>query len=289
MCGIAGMFDRESSFSLRYRDMIAQSTEKRGQDGFGVVHICRSNPYLVPEKKYKVFKSEKPYSELTKTEDAKLDLWRRILFGGGSVMPTRGDLTLIISRAAPETECATNSDDLERTLQPIINWDEELVLIHNGAISNRIRDQLGHSYTYNTNIDSEAIIAAYLKFGRNIQYAMEFICGGVAALMYDGKKDVLYAINDFKPLAVGYLRGDGLILNSIKEDIDNVIEDSFDVKRNGVCCWESFYSNYLPGGFIHEIDLQSGFIKDIPYSPRYMTNVWDSNSKLLKQRGHYDV
>lgn len=289
MCGIAGMFDRGSSFSLRYRDMIAQSTEKRGQDGFGVVHICRSRPNLILEKKYRIFKSEKPYSELTKTEDAKWDLWRRILYGGESMIPTYKDLTLIISRAAPETECATDSLNLDKTLQPIINWDEELVLIHNGAISNRIRDQLGHSYTYKTNIDSEAIIASYLRFGRNIKDAMEFICGGVAALLYDGKKDVLYAINDFKPLAVGYLRGQGLILNSIKEDIDAVIEDQFDVKRNGVCCWESFYSNYLPGGFIHEIDLQSGFIKDIQYSPRYMTNVWDSNAKLLKLKGHYNV
>ena len=230
------------------------------------------------------------YSELTKTEDEKYSFWRNILsIGGSRLQSTTKDLTLMISRASPETESSTDSRNLDKTLQPIIISDEQLVLVHNGAISNKIRDQLSKVYDYTTDIDSEAIIASYLHFGRNIKDAMEFICGGVAALLYDGKKDVLYAINDFKPLAVGYMRGSGLILSSTKESIDEVIESQYDVKRNGICCWESFYSNYLPGGFIHEIDLQSGIIKDIQYSPRYMTNVWDSNEKLLKQKGHYEI
>ena len=42
MCGIAGMFDRESSFSIAVRDKIARDTEKRGQNGFGLEHIIRS-------------------------------------------------------------------------------------------------------------------------------------------------------------------------------------------------------------------------------------------------------
>lgn len=288
MCGIAGMFARDSSFSAAVADKIARDTELRGQNGFGIVHILRNSPNIVD--KYNVFKSEKPYSELIANSEDKWNLWRRIFsFKDGSLIDNRGNLTLMISRAAPETECATDPDKLEQTLQPIINREEDIVLIHNGAISNKIHDQLGKHYKYQTEIDSEAIIASYVTFGRNIKDAMEFICGGVAALMYDGKKDVLYAINDFKPLAVGYLRGDGLILSSTKETIDKVIEDKYDVKRNGICCWESFYSNYLPGGFIHEIDLQSGIISDIEYSPRYMTNVWDSNKKLLEQKGHYEI
>ena len=287
MCGIVGMFDRDSSFSIEVRDKMARDSELRGTNGFGVVHIRRSNLNAV--EKYSIFKSEKSYSQLTKTEDEKYNLWRSILSFSGSIVPTKGDVTLMISRAAPETECATDADNLDKTLQPIIDKENDLVLVHNGAISNKIRDQLGKTYNYSTNIDSEAIIASYVKFGRNIKDAMEFICGGVAALLYDGKKDVLYAINDFKPLAVGYMRGDGLLLSSTKQSIDDVIQSKYDVTRNGICCWESFYSNYLPGGFIHEIDLQSGIISDIKYSPRYMTNVWDSNEELLKQKGHYYV
>ena len=286
MCGIVGMFDRDSSFGISVRSKLARDSEERGTNGFGVVHIRRSLPNIV--QKYSIFKSEKPYSELAKTKDDEYNLWRSIIsHPNGSLISTRGDVTLMISRAAPETECATDSTKLDKTLQPIINEKEDIVLVHNGAISNKIRDQLGKTYEYQTDIDSEAIIASYLKFGRNIKDAMEFICGGVAALMYDGKKDVLYMINDFKPLAVGYLRGDGLIAASTKQWIDKIIEDKYDVKRNGICCWESFYSNYLPGGFIHEIDLQSGIISDIQYSPRYMTNVWDSNKKLLESKGHY--
>lgn len=288
MCGIAGMFARGSSFRAAVADKIARDTELRGQNGFGIVHILRNRPTVID--KYNVFKSEKPYSELTKNSDDKWNLWRQMFsFKDGSLIDNKGNLTLMISRAAPETECATDPNKLEQTLQPIINREEDIVLIHNGAISNKIHNQLAKHYEYQTEIDSEAIIAAYVTFGRNIKDAMEFICGGVAALMYDGKKDVLYAINDFKPLAVGYLRGDGLILSSTKETIDKVIEDKYDVKRNGICCWESFYSNYLPGGFIHEIDLQSGIISDIEYSPRYMTNVWDSNKKLLESKGHYEI
>lgn len=285
MCGIAGMFDRESNFSLKVRDFMARSTEKRGKDGFGCVYINRSTNNK--NKKYNIFKSEKPYSELAKTDDDASVLWRDIVPPFTSW--EKGNLTLMISRAAPETEGVTDASDLESTMQPIIDYDNDLVLIHNGAISNRIHDQLSNGYTYHTNIDSEAILASYVRFGRNIKDAMEFICGGVAALLYDGKKDVLYMINDFKPLAVGYMRGDGLLINSIKEDIDKCIEDKYSITRNGVCCWESFYSNYLPGNFIHEVDLQSGIISDIQYSPRYMTNVWDSNEKLLKMKGHYDI
>lgn len=287
MCGIAGMFDRGSSFSLRVRDKIAQQTEKRGQNGFGMVHIRRSIPNAI--QKYSIFRSDKNYSELTDTEEKKWNFWRDRLSFAGSLVPTKGDVTLMISRASPETECQTDASKIDTTMQPIVNVKEDIVLVHNGAISNKIRDQLGKYYDYQTDIDSEAIIASYVHFGRNIKDAMEFICGGVAALMYDGQKDVLYAINDFKPLAVGYLRGDGLLLSSTKEAIDEIIEDKYDVKRNGICCWESFYSNYLPGGFIHEIDLQSGIISDIQYSPRYMTNVWDSNKKLLQQKGHYEI
>lgn len=287
MCGIAGMFDRGSSFSLRVRDKIAQQTEKRGQNGFGMVHIRRSIPNAV--EKYSIFRSDKNYSELTDAEEKKWNFWRDRLSFAGSLVPTKGDVTLMISRASPETECQTDASKIDTTMQPIVNVKEDIVLVHNGAISNKIRDQLGKYYDYQTDIDSEAIIASYVHFGRNIKDAMEFICGGVAALMYDGQKDVLYAINDFKPLAVGYLRGDGLLLSSTKEAIDEIIEDKYDVKRNGICCWESFYSNYLPGGFIHEIDLQSGIISDIQYSPRYMTNVWDSNKKLLQQKGHYEI
>ena len=67
MCGIAGMFDRESSFEIAKRDFIAKSTEKRGQNGFGVVHIIRHREDLW--NPVKIFRSEKTYSELTKATD----------------------------------------------------------------------------------------------------------------------------------------------------------------------------------------------------------------------------
>ena len=67
---------------------------------------------------------------------------------------------MCISRAAPEQEPPTS----ERNMQPIVNGN--CVLVHNGSVTQQIYDELMESekeFKWTTDIDSEAIIAAYIK------------------------------------------------------------------------------------------------------------------------------
>jgi 7-cyano-7-deazaguanine synthase in queuosine biosynthesis/predicted glutamine amidotransferase len=270
MCGITAVFCRESVIASEYLDTLFSWTEKRGQDGFGCVLIKKNRGR---REIAKVFKSHLPYSKCKN---------KVLLFLKDEV--GIGDLIIAISRAAPETEPATNPEDVERTLQPIVRKDFGLVVVHNGAVSNMVYQNLKNcqddsTYHFKTDIDSEAIIAAYLIYGRNIKNAFEYLSGGFASIIYDQQKDMLYVINDFKPIAHGYIRGVGFILHSDNDAIGEVIQSITSCPRDGIAMWETWYHHYLGGGRIKEIDLDSGFIRNIKYSPRYITQNWDSNNE----------
>jgi len=264
MCGLAGFFARESVPPIKVIDTLFTNAENRGTDGFGCV-VVRSGKLVR-------YSSVKPYSECRQ---------EALEFVEDNLC--LGDLLLAICRAAPETEPPTTI----RNMQPIINHD--CVLIHNGSISNKIYKQIKEEsiekfgkFSYTTDIDSEAILHAYALEGRNMKNAMERISGGVAAVVYDSKQDCLYTINDFKPLAHGYIRGVGYFLSSDNECLGEIIEQMTDCSRNGISIWEDFYNHYLSGGFIRRVDLDSGFMRKIQYSPRYITQQWDSNKNENK-------
>jgi 7-cyano-7-deazaguanine synthase in queuosine biosynthesis/predicted glutamine amidotransferase len=270
MCGIAGMFMRESVPDLHVFDKLFMWSEKRGTDGFGATVIKRHPRF---DKPIYTFKSVEPYSACYEQVHDFLD----------SCNLEVGDLVLAISRAAPETE----SRSTEGNMQPITHEDEKLVLVHNGAISNAVywdirneaeNEEYYGDDAYSTQIDSEAIVFSYLLAEKNIKKAMERISGGVAALMYDGNKDCLYIINDFKPIAHGYIRGVGYILASDNDCIGEIIQSYTGCERDGICLWENWYHHYLGGGRVKQVDLDSGFVQNIKYSPRFMTQSWDSNN-----------
>ena len=267
MCGLAGFFARESVPTYTVLDSLFSWSEKRGVDGFGLyinnrdgtdpTVIRRTGRYSDPENK---------------------ELVQRIV----SKTLKIGSLVLAISRAQPETEPATK--DASR-IQPIMGTfkGSRCVVLHNGAVSNKIYNELKgwvleNNYSYTSNIDSEAILVSYYKYNKNIKDTMEFLSGGFAAIMYDEKKDMLYVINDFKPIAHGYVRGLGFFLASDNDCLSEIIYNYTGMNRDGVFLWESHYHHYLSGNAIREIDLQSGFMRKIKYSPRYIIGTrWDSN------------
>ena len=275
MCGIVGFYARESAIDYKHLDTLFMGAEKRGQDGFGYVLIRKENGKRV----FKVsFKSAEPYSKVK-------DAVKKDLQCCGIQI---GDLLIAIARAAPETEGETNADDLAETMQPIINHTHGLYIVHNGAVSNKIHRelQLNSSFTgynFKTKIDSEAIAAAYVLKQRNMKDAMEYLSGGFAAIVYDQFKDMVYVINDFKPIAHGYVKGVGFFLHSDNDVLGEVIKSITSCERDGICMWENFYHHYLSGGRIKEIDLDSGFMRNIKYSPRFITPKWDSNRGIKVQ------
>jgi len=188
------------------------------------------------------------------------------------------------SRAAPETEPPTN--DAEK-IQPIRSLDDGngcCVVLHNGAVSNRIYLELKdwadkNNYKYTSNIDSEAIIVSYLKHNKNMKTAFEYLSGGFACLLYDEKRDLLYVVNDHMQISHGYSRTiGGFILHSDNDAITQIIKDAHGVTKNGLCTWENYYNHYLDGGYIRMLDLDSGFMSKEKYRPRYIVgNTFDSS------------
>lgn len=262
MCGITGYFARESSPDAEMLHTLFQWGEKRGTDGFGLVLVKRSR-HAMAWKKWTETYTECQFDVMEFLAKHQIKV---------------GDLILAISRAAPEQEPPTTT----KNMQPIVAPDNGCVLVHNGSVSNMIYEKikcLNKDYKWTTQIDSEAIVSAYDHFEYNIKKAMEFISGGVAALMYDETKDCLYVITDFKPIAHGYIRGQGYILASDNDAIGDVIQRLTGCIRDGICLWEDWYHHYLSGGRIKEIDLDSGFVKNIKYSPRFITQSWDSNER----------
>jgi len=263
MCGLAGFFARESVPSFDVLDMLFSWAEKRGTDGFGYVVVQRSN-----NRNIDYFKSIFSYSSM-----------RDAIYASFKSTPMHvGDLLLAICRAAPEQEPPSSLINM----QPI--FSNGCILVHNGSVSQKIYDEIKQNvlvscndFEYTTEIDSEAIIASYIHHGRNIKEAMEYISGGVAAMMYDTLQDRLYLVTDFKPLAQCYIRGVGYFLASDNDCLGEIVQSITACPRDGMCLWEDWYHHYISGGKIKSIDLDSGFVRNISYSPRFMTQNWDSN------------
>jgi asparagine synthetase B (glutamine-hydrolysing) len=278
MCGIAAFFARESIPDFSVLDKLFRWTEKRGQDGCGFAWI--RNTKNKKREIHLVGKDPGLYSQdnlVKKTIES-------VVYPNMVI----GDVLIFISRAAPETETETDVNRIEQTLQPIIDKENGLVVVHNGAVSNSILQSLknvadGIPYKFKTDIDSEAIIASYLVHQRNAKSCFEYLSGGFAVIMYDEKKDMLYVVNDFKPIAHAYVKGVGFFLHSDNDCLGEIIHDMTGCSRDGVFLWESWYHHYLEGGSVKEIDLQSGYMRKTKYSPRYIIgNRWDSNNPKEK-------
>lgn len=254
MCGIVAVGFKESIPDLKVLDMLFENSENRGTDGFGV--------WIGRKDNFKIYKSVNKYTLVRKEvmqfvkENLKI-----------------GNLLLAISRAAPETESTTSLINM----QPIIN--EDCVLIHNGSVTPRCCKELADKgFKFGTTIDSEAIIGAYIFHNKNIKDSCEYLSGGFAFILYDTILDRLYIVNDHLPIAHGYIRGVGYFLSSDNDAIGQAIKMITGATRDGMCLWEDFYHHYLPGHFIRSLDMTSGFVREIKYSPRYIVEpIFDTN------------
>jgi 7-cyano-7-deazaguanine synthase in queuosine biosynthesis len=263
MCGIAMFFARESVPDYDVLDTLFTWSEKRGIDGFGIVHILRCGNKITT----RCLNTDKPYSEYK-------DEVKKFLSSEIEV----GDIIVAISRALPETESPTSKINK----QPIEN--SGLVVVHNGAVTKSVDNDLRkwskenpEKYSYCTSIDSESILASYVKHNSNIKDAMEYISGGFASIMVDLYKKKIYLITDFKPLAHSYIRGVGYFVASDVGCLREVVQKITHSPRDGMNLWEDWYAHYLRGGRIKEIDIDSGMTRTISYNPRYITQSWESS------------
>lgn len=270
MCGISMFFARESVPDYDILDTMFTWGEKRGVDGFGIC-VVKLNGRV-----YKLSSTSK-YSSMKKSV--------KDFLHNKEVRFSVGDVLIAISRALPETEPPTSI----KNNQPIVTKNHRIALVHNGAVSRSVYKDLRvwsqrnpDKYIFETSIDSEAIIASYIKHDYNIKEAMEYISGGFASIMVDALKRKIYLITDFKPLAHSYIRGVGYFVASDNDCLREIVQKITHAPRDGMNLWEDWYAHYLRGGRIKEIDIDSGMTRTISYRPRYITQSWDSSSKVEK-------
>jgi len=252
MCGITGFWFRESIPDKDIIDNLISYGEQRGTDGYGCSYWERDNNIIT-------FKSKDTGKAST-------------LLSSLNICEI-GSIILCNHRAAPETEM--NVNDENKSLQPIVS--NGLILVHNGAVSNFITEELKPTASINTDLDSESIIWAYEKFNRNIKQTMEYLSGGFAFLMLDSTKRKLYAVCTHNPLYCGYVRGYGMFWSSLEEGIWDTISHlkGTKIERHNVSVFEDYYCRMVPSNTIEEIDLDSGQINEFKFIPRYVTPNWD--------------
>ena len=261
MCGITAAWFRESVPNPVDLLEFWKRAEDRGSDGFG---LTRFLPHGNSTYKY------------PGTPDYSLMLDDIRLRGQSNFQI--GEVIITNHRAAPETESEVSADEIYKTLQPIVR--DDVGLVHNGAVSNFIVRELKEKYEFETYIDSEAIICAYLEKQKNIQETLEYLSGGFACVMVDQVMKRMYLFCSHNPLYVGYVRGVGLFAHSFEDAIWKMISrikgtNNINLKSNGECVWEDYYVHQVPGNTIISIDLDSGMMRNIKFTPRYVHPKWD--------------
>ena len=248
VCGITAYWAKEAILGQEQWNILLRGATDRGQNGIGIT--------VINGKSYSIFKREGCSEE-------EINLALSFLKNEVKL----GSIVLLLCRATPETEKETTIE----MLQPIVN--DELYLIHNGGITDSLRKELT-TFPYRTNIDSEMILAAYRKFGNNMKDCMEWLVGSFAFVLYDPRKEKLYAVTSFNPLAHMYVRGYGYFLHSDNDCLSKVLFSLTGQTQDGVNIWESFYHHYLQGFSILETDIQSGFQFKQSYTPRFLHPTW---------------
>jgi len=263
MCGLSCFFFRECGSNADILEPLLNAGQERGKDGFG---------YTILNDHY--FRMSKvPYTDTNK-----------IINNIGSI--PIGSVFISNHRAAPETEKVVDINNLNKTLQPIVNSEEGLFLVHNGSVSNFIVNEMKNKYKFETNIDSEAILAAYLNFDRDMKRTMKYLSGGFSFLLVDTKKKRLYAVCTHNPLYAGYVRGYGLFFSSTRDGVTNTVSKikNVQIEKCTMNIWEDYYFHQIKEYTVCEIDLDSGMQTEYNFTPRYITTQYDPY--LMKHNGH---
>lgn len=268
MCGISAFFNRESVVEPEIIADFIKYGETRGTDGFGI-HIHTKGGGSRTARHTSIPKN---YTDILTRMDYKSDCFSDL----------KESVIITNHRAAPETEVAVDEFNVTQTVQPIVV--DDIVLSHNGSVSNNIYDEITalakekDGYNINTRIDSEAIIAAYLRFGRNMKATMEYLSGGFAFILLDKKKNKIYAVSTHNPLYGGYCRGYGMMISSSEEAVWDILTKlkKYPIQRCGYNIWEDYYAHMYQPNTIVEVDLDSGMTNETTFIPRYIHPNYDS-------------
>lgn len=260
MAGIFAFISYETSLTNDDFDILFRAIEKRGEYGTGLVIIDNETNEIV-----ELLRSDKCYSAI-KTDIKKLV---------HKYYNKRKHTFIGSTTSISETKKLSNSTvhNLQKTIQPIVDKKNNIVLVHNGAISEideeRFRDEK------QTDLDSEVIALSYLDSDKNIKKSLESISGGWSFIMSDLDSSKLIIGSSFIPLAHGYMQGLGYIAHSNIEAIDKVFSNYRDTKYDKL--WDNFYLQEMDAFNYYEINTQTTKMNYGHYTHKFIHPVWKDN------------
>lgn len=261
MCNITAWWSRERKPTVSQLKSFFKYGEVRGTDGVGLATVKRN-----------ISTGDIYVDFLLKNKNTKkVNEWLELLKGN------IGDILLCNFRSTPETEPEVEDNN---TIQPINHKDNNIILVHNGAISNFIVKEMEEDSYYHrySKLDSESIIWSYLKHGKDIVEALEYISGGFSLIMLDMEIKKLIVACSHNPLYCGYVTGAGMFWNSQEEAIWDAISNlkGTKISRHNLNVFEDYYCREIKEHTIEVIDIPSGSINEFQFNPRYKTSTFDT-------------
>jgi len=274
MCNISVIWSRECIIDNDILKSFFLAGEKRGTDGFGYAYI---------KKKEYGYKCEEIYKQ------SNLNLQRNLI--SDINITNIGDLIIATHRSAPETECRSNKEENIQPIHVYSEYEKNLILVHNGAISNFQVEEMNKDDKYRllcrgiSTLDSEVIIYQYLKHGKHIKNTLEYLSGGFSFILFDERRNKLIVACSHNPLFCGYVNGYGMFWNSQKDVIWETIsklKNSY-IHKHNLTVFEDYYCREVEQNSYEEIDLSTGCITSGKFLPRYITHSFDTYSLRNKK------
>jgi 7-cyano-7-deazaguanine synthase in queuosine biosynthesis len=263
MCGIAFFWAKEGTLEREEIRRLFEGAAKRGGDGFGY-------SILSPTKKQTTLDEKVMDSKVWDTHISDIERNLKV-----------GDMLFIAFRATPETELESSP----QMLQPLIHLDPPFVLIHNGGVTEtEINNLKGITlpFSWETKIDSEAILANYMNYNGNMKDCMEDLSGSFSFVLLDVEKGKLFSVSSFLPLAHMYIKGVGYYLHSSLETLEQIQFERTGFTKGEKAVWHHWYAHYLEGYQIIETDIESGLQKSCNYRPKFLHTRCPDKSKGKK-------
>lgn len=172
--------------------------------------------------------------------------------------------------------------------QPMHSTDDDIVLVFNGEIYNfkNLKQQL-NDYSFNSECDTEIIIAAYKKWGID---CVNYFNGMFAIAILDFKKKVLYLVRDRfgkKPLYY-YAEGDRFAFGSELKPI--IKYENFTKELNKSVLGEYFTKQYITSPntiFNNVFKVNPGEIITFSNFKLEKKQFWDFNTLQRKKKNLY--
>lgn len=190
-------------------------------------------------------------------------------------------------------------DQSEAGSQPMVNEEEDIVLVFNGEISNYLelsqKYDLSTKYQMKSNTDTEVLLRLYQELGINCIHELS---GMFSFILYDKIRNKVFFVRDFYGITPLFytLTFDAFYIASEIKGLLKIPHLSQDINIQGI--FDLFTLAYIPGsqtpylsikelkqGTYIEIDLNTKTHQEVRYySPRFTPKLWTEDKAIKATR-----